>query len=173
MPCLGSVLRWRVSQSAAPPPGALRGRARLAGVLGGRVGGFGVLLCLVRHRSRRAFFSIVRGARCARRAPSAGSDRRNNSCICRLTCLQLEGSQWRWTMLTVTKLARRCGVSRTALLYYESIGLMPRPQRSGGNYRCYGEADLRRLHQIRAYREAGLKIDDIRAILKTNPDRPG
>jgi DNA-binding transcriptional MerR regulator len=76
-------------------------------------------------------------------------------------------------MLTVTKLARRCGVSRTALLYYESIGLMPRPRRSGGNYRCYGEADLRRLLQIRAYRDAGLKIDDIRAILKTNPDRPG
>jgi len=76
-------------------------------------------------------------------------------------------------MLTVTKLARRCGVSRTALLYYESIGLMPRPQRSGGNYRCYGEADLRRLLQIRAYREAGLKIDDIRAILKNESGSAG
>ncbi len=75
-------------------------------------------------------------------------------------------------MFTVTQLARRCGVSRTALLYYESIDLMPRPRRSGGNYRCYGEADLRRLQQIRAYRDAGLKIGDIRAILKTNPDRP-
>lgn len=76
-------------------------------------------------------------------------------------------------MFTVTPLARRCGMSRTELLYYESIGLMPRPRRSDGNYRCYGEADLRRLPQIRAYRDAGLKIDDIRAILKTNPDRPG
>ena len=75
-------------------------------------------------------------------------------------------------MITVTQLARRCGVSRTALLYYESIGLMPRPQRSGGNYRCYGEADLRRLQQIRVYRDAGLKIGDIRAILRTSPDRP-
>jgi len=68
-------------------------------------------------------------------------------------------------MLTVTKLARQCGMSRTALLYYESIGLMPRPQRSGGNYRSYGDADLRRLLQIRAYRDAGLKLEDIRAIL--------
>jgi DNA-binding transcriptional MerR regulator len=76
-------------------------------------------------------------------------------------------------MITVSQLARRCGVSRTALLYYESIGLMPRPQRSGGNYRFYGETDLRRLQQIRAYRDAGLKIDDIRAVLKTNPDGPG
>ena len=76
-------------------------------------------------------------------------------------------------MLTVTKLARRCGVSRTALLYYESIGLMPPPQRSGGNYRRYDEADLRRLMQICAYRNAGLKLENIRAIVKTNPDHPG
>ena len=72
-------------------------------------------------------------------------------------------------MFTVTKLARRCGLSRTALLYYESIGLMPPAQRSVGNYRCYGEADMRRLLQICAYRDAGLKLEDIRTIL----DRAG
>ena len=72
-------------------------------------------------------------------------------------------------MFTVTKLARRCGLSRTALLYYESIGLMPPAQRSGGNYRCYGEADMQRLRQICAYRDAGLKLEDIRMIL----DRAG
>jgi MerR family transcriptional regulator, thiopeptide resistance regulator len=70
-------------------------------------------------------------------------------------------------MLTVTKLARRCGVSRTALLYYESIGLMPPPQRSGGNYRCYSEKDAERLSAIRSYRNAGLTLEDIRVILKT------
>jgi DNA-binding transcriptional MerR regulator len=72
-------------------------------------------------------------------------------------------------MLTVTKLARRCGLSRTALLYYESIGLMPPPQRSSGHYRCYGEADVLRLQQICAWRDAGLRLSDIRRIL----DRPG
>ena len=76
-------------------------------------------------------------------------------------------------MLTVTKLARRCGVSRTALLYYESIGLMPPPQRSGGNYRCYSESDAERLSTIRAYRNAGLTLDDIRALLKTRSLRGG
>jgi len=69
-------------------------------------------------------------------------------------------------MLTVTKLGRRCGVSRTALLYYESIGLMPPPRRSGGNYRCYSESDAERLSAIRAYRNAGLTLDDIRSMLK-------
>jgi DNA-binding transcriptional MerR regulator len=68
-------------------------------------------------------------------------------------------------MLTVTKLARQCGLSRTALLYYESIGLMPAPRRSYGNYRSYSEADARRLAQICAYRNAGLKLEDIRVIL--------
>jgi DNA-binding transcriptional MerR regulator len=72
-------------------------------------------------------------------------------------------------MLTVTKLAQRCGLSRTAVLYYESIGLMRPSQRSNGNYRCYGEADMQRLLQIRAYRDAGLQLEDIRVIL----DRPG
>ena len=74
-------------------------------------------------------------------------------------------------MLTVTKLARQCGVSRTALLYYESIGLMPPPQRSGGNYRCYAEVDVERLLRIRAYRNAGLTLEDIRAILITHRSR--
>lgn len=76
-------------------------------------------------------------------------------------------------MFTVSQLARRCGLSRTALLYYESIGLMAPPARSSGNYRRYGEADLRRLLEIRAYRDAGLKLEDIGAILNTNSDRRG
>jgi len=68
-------------------------------------------------------------------------------------------------MWTVSKLASRAGLSRTALLYYESIGLMRAPERSYGNYRCYGERDLDRLLEIRAYRDAGLRLADIRAIL--------
>ena len=40
---------------------------------------------------------------------------------------------------------------------------------SAGNYRVYGEKDLQRLRQIRIYREAGLTLADIRALL----DQPG
>jgi DNA-binding transcriptional MerR regulator len=68
-------------------------------------------------------------------------------------------------MWTVSKLAGWCGLRRGTLLYYESIGLMKPPPRSAGNYRSYGERDLQRLQQIRAYRHAGLTLDDIRAIL--------
>ena len=67
--------------------------------------------------------------------------------------------------LTVTKLARACQLARSTVLYYESIGLLPRPRRTPGNYRAYTEKDLGRLRQICAYREAGLELGDIRSIL--------
>jgi DNA-binding transcriptional MerR regulator len=68
-------------------------------------------------------------------------------------------------MFTVTALARRCGVSRSTVLYYESIGLLAGAARTAANYRVYGERELRRLERIRAYREAGLELSDIRALL--------
>ena len=68
-------------------------------------------------------------------------------------------------MFTVSKLARSCGLSRSTLLYYESIGLLKPAARSAANYRGYGQKDLRRLRQICAYRDAGLKLGDIRQIL--------
>ncbi len=68
-------------------------------------------------------------------------------------------------MFTVSKLARRCGLSRSTVLYYERAGLLAPASRSGANYRSYSEKDLRRLEQICVYRRAGLKLADIRAIL--------
>jgi DNA-binding transcriptional MerR regulator len=71
-------------------------------------------------------------------------------------------------MITISKLAARCGLSRTALLYYERIGLLSRAPRTAGNYRAYGAKEVARLEQICIYRNAGLKLADIRALL----DRP-
>ncbi|MBI4890409.1 MAG: MerR family transcriptional regulator, partial [Acidobacteria bacterium] len=68
-------------------------------------------------------------------------------------------------MWTVTKLARACGLSRTTVLYYESIGLLKAVRRGSGNYRCYTEDDLARLRQICVYRDAGLKLEDIGVLL--------
>ena len=68
-------------------------------------------------------------------------------------------------MLTVSQLATRCGLSRSSLLYYESIGLLKPAARSRANYRRYGERDIQRLEQIRAYRDAGLPLRDIRELL--------
>lgn len=68
-------------------------------------------------------------------------------------------------MFTVSKLAGRCGLSRSTVLYYESVGLLAPAARSASNYRRYGDKDVDRLRLICAYRQAGLKIDDIKAIL--------
>jgi len=78
------------------------------------------------------------------------------------------------TQFTVSSLARKCGLSRSAVLYYESIGLLAPAKRSAANYRGYGERELRRLEQICSYRDAGLKLADIRALLDLHGrDRPG
>lgn len=68
-------------------------------------------------------------------------------------------------MWTVSQLARRCSLSRSTLLYYESIGLLKPASRSAANYRRYGEQELRQLEQICLYRNAGLKLSDIRSIV--------
>lgn len=68
-------------------------------------------------------------------------------------------------MLTVTRLARRCGISRSTVLYYESVGLLKPSGRTPGNYRQYGEREVERLRQVRAYRHAGLTLADIRSVL--------
>jgi len=72
-------------------------------------------------------------------------------------------------MLTVSALARRCGVSRTAVLYYESAGLLKAARRTASNYRVYGERELERLRLIRVYRDSGLSLADIKVLL----DRSG
>jgi DNA-binding transcriptional MerR regulator len=71
--------------------------------------------------------------------------------------------------MTVSALARRCGVSRSSLLHYEALGLLRRPPRTAGNYRAYGEQDARRAQQIGVYRKVGLGLAAIRALL----DQPG
>jgi DNA-binding transcriptional MerR regulator len=67
--------------------------------------------------------------------------------------------------LTVTQLARACGLGRTTVLYYESLGLLKAAGRTAGNYRAYGEKELERLRRICVYRGAGLKLGDIRSLL--------
>jgi DNA-binding transcriptional MerR regulator len=71
--------------------------------------------------------------------------------------------------MTVTALATQCGVSRSTLLHYESLGLLRRPPRTAGNYRAYGEQDVARVRRIGVYRKVGLGLSAIRSLL----DRPG
>ena len=69
-------------------------------------------------------------------------------------------------MWTASQLAHECGLSRTTVLYYERIGLLPKvARRSAGSVRCYGQAELERLQRICRYRAAGLRLSDIAELL--------
>jgi MerR family mercuric resistance operon transcriptional regulator len=67
--------------------------------------------------------------------------------------------------LGIGGLARRAGCSVETIRYYERIGLMPMPPRSGGRYRRYAAADLRRLRFLRRGRAFGFTLAEMRALL--------
>jgi DNA-binding transcriptional MerR regulator len=74
-------------------------------------------------------------------------------------------------MHTVGRLARRFGLSRTTLLYYDSIGLLAPASRSHARYRLYGDDAVVRLGAICRYREAGVPLAEIRTILASGATR--
>ncbi len=67
--------------------------------------------------------------------------------------------------MTIGQVARTAGCKVQTVRYYEQIGLMPRPERSSGNQRLYGKADLDRLAFIRHSRDLGFPLDAIRELL--------
>ena len=68
-------------------------------------------------------------------------------------------------MQTVSQLARQFALSRSTLLYYDSIGLLKPSGCSKANYRLYSKSDCHRLETICRYREGGLALDEIRQLL--------
>ena len=67
--------------------------------------------------------------------------------------------------LTVGQLASRTGVRANTVRYYEREGLLPIPQRTGGEHRRYGQADVDRLLFIRGAQRLGLHLAEIRELL--------
>lgn len=77
-------------------------------------------------------------------------------------------------MLTIGKLAEATGVKVPTIRYYEQIGLLPEPERSTGNQRLYGKAQLDRLRFVRHARSLGFPLEAIRDLLSLSdrPDQP-
>lgn len=66
---------------------------------------------------------------------------------------------------TIGELAQATGTRAETVRYYERIGLLPAPERTGGNYRLYGPSDAARLAFVRRGRGLGFAIEDIRTLL--------
>ena len=66
--------------------------------------------------------------------------------------------------LTIGQVASQSGVAASAIRYYESLGVLPKPSRIGGQ-RCYDEEVLRRLQVIDVAQRAGFSLEEIRDLL--------
>jgi DNA-binding transcriptional MerR regulator len=65
----------------------------------------------------------------------------------------------------IHELAQHTGVSAKAIRYYETVGLLPPPQRAANNYRRYTAAAISRLRFIASARRLGFSIADIAEFL--------
>ena len=68
--------------------------------------------------------------------------------------------------LTVGQLAARVGVTADTIRYYERSGLLPEPNRTDGDHRRYGPADLDRMLFIRGAQRLGLRLAEIKVLLE-------
>jgi len=74
-------------------------------------------------------------------------------------------------MFTIGQVAKKYTLSRSALIYYDTIGLLTPSGRSASNYRLYSENDLKKMDRIQLYRSAGLSLESIASLLeKENSD---
>jgi DNA-binding transcriptional MerR regulator len=70
---------------------------------------------------------------------------------------------------TISALAKKSGLSRSALLYYDRLGLLEPPKRSRAGYRLYSDAEIKRLEQICLFRQMGISLKEMKKLL----EKPG
>jgi MerR family redox-sensitive transcriptional activator SoxR len=66
--------------------------------------------------------------------------------------------------LTIGEVARRAGVATSSIRYYERIGLLPKPDRSGGQRR-YDTEVLGKLGFIGVAQSAGFRLREIKELI--------
>jgi MerR family redox-sensitive transcriptional activator SoxR len=74
--------------------------------------------------------------------------------------------------LSIGEVARRVGINASAVRYYESVGLLPKPDRVNGRRR-YGEKTVQMLTMIIFAQQAGFKLNEIQTLFQGfAPDTP-
>lgn len=68
--------------------------------------------------------------------------------------------------LLIGDVSKRTGVPAPTIRYYEEIGLLPSPTRSGAGYRRYSESTMDELRFIRKAQALGFSLDEIAEILQ-------
>src|SRR5437870_5362514 len=62
-------------------------------------------------------------------------------------------------------LARRTGLTPSAVRYYEQLGLLPAPGRTASDYRSYGDDAVDRITFIRSAQAVGLTLAEVGQVL--------
>jgi len=68
-------------------------------------------------------------------------------------------------MITVTKLAKTCKISRATILFYERKGLLDPAIRSENGYRWYGKHEVEKLKDILRFRSFGIPVAEIELLI--------
>jgi MerR family transcriptional regulator, copper efflux regulator len=69
------------------------------------------------------------------------------------------------TSLRIAEVAERVGVSTATVRYYERIGVLPQPNRSGNGYRVYDDRTVERLEFIGRAKQLGCNLDEITGLV--------
>ena len=67
--------------------------------------------------------------------------------------------------MQIGMVAKKIGLSVDAIRFYEHNGLLPRPPRTAGGFRRYGENDVETLGFVRRVQGLGFKLGEIRGLL--------
>ena len=72
--------------------------------------------------------------------------------------------------MTRSEVAKRAGVSRETVRYYEKRGLIPSPSRTAAGYRQYTEEYVERIRFVRRAQELGFTLQEINELLALRAD---
>lgn len=67
--------------------------------------------------------------------------------------------------LKVGEVAKQAGVNLQTIHYYERRGLLPKPPRTGSNYRAYPEDAVLRVRFVKRAQELGFTLKEIKELL--------
>lgn len=73
--------------------------------------------------------------------------------------------------MQIGAMAKKTGLSVDAIRFYERNALLPRPPRTPGGFRVYGESDLETLGFIRRVQGLGFTLHEIRELLELRRSR--
>lgn len=65
----------------------------------------------------------------------------------------------------ISQIAQRAGVTPDAIRYYERLGVLPRPPRTPGGLRAYGDDVLPRVRFIQQAQALGLTLKDVKELV--------